>query len=107
MGQTNVRMAGPALVTNAAATVYTCPAQTKATVQYIQVSNPSASAVTFTMSIGAQAAGTSVFNAYSIAPGTVLSLPVRYTLTAAEIIQVLAGTTNVLVLLINGIESTP
>jgi hypothetical protein len=105
MPRVATRLAGPALVTNAAATKYTVPALTKTIVRHIHVQNPSGSAVTFTLSIGADAAGTRLFDAYSIAAGTILDHYCYYVLAATEIIQALAGTTNILTLTIDGDES--
>lgn len=98
------RLAGPALVTNAAATKYTVPATTKTVVKHIHVQNPSGGAVTFTMSIGADAAGTRIYDALSLAAGAVLDTFCYYVLEAAEVVQALAGTTNVLTLTIDGDE---
>src|SRR5262245_3992215 len=92
------RLAGPAQVSNAAATKYTVPATTKTIVRHVHVSNPTGGAVTFTMSIGADAAATRLFDAYSIAAGSVLDHFCYYVLEAAEIIQALSGTNNVLTL---------
>lgn len=105
MPRVATRLAGPALVTNAAATKYTVPALTKTIVRHIHVQNPSVSAVTFTLSIGADAAGTRLFDAYSIPAGTIFDHYCYYVLAAAEIIQALAGTTNILTLTIDGDES--
>lgn len=98
------RLAGPALVTNSAATKYTAPTSTKAVIRHIHVSNPTVAAVTFTMSIGADAAGTRIFDAHSIAAGTVLDHYGAYVLDAGELVQALAGSTNVLTLTISGDE---
>jgi hypothetical protein len=98
------RLHGPALVTNAAATKYTVPAVTKTIIRHIHVSNPSGSAVTFTLSIGADAAAVRIFDGYSIAAGAVLDHFCYYIADAAEIVQALASTTNVLVLTIDGDE---
>lgn len=99
------RFHGPAQVSNAAATKYTVLASEKAIIQHIHVQNPSASPVTFTASIGADAAGTRIFDAYTIGPNAVLDHYGRYTLDAAEIFQAFAGTNNILVLTINGERS--
>ena len=99
------RLHGPALLTNAAATKYTVPALTKTIVRHIHVQNPSGSAVTFTMSIGTDAAAVRIFDAYSIGAGVVLDHFCYYVLEAAEIIQALAGTTNIMTLTIDGDES--
>lgn len=98
------RLHGPALVTSSAATKYTVPAVTKTVVRHIHVQNPTGSAVTFTMSIGTDAAAVRIFDAFSLAANTVFDHFGLYVLEAAEIIQALAGTTNVLTLTIDGDE---
>jgi hypothetical protein len=99
------RLHGPAQVSNAAATKYTVPAVTKAIIRHVHIQNPSASAVTFTMSIGNDAAAVRLFDAYSIGAGQILDHFCYYVLEAAEVIQALAGTNNILVLTIDGDES--
>ena len=101
-GSVATRFSGPALVTNAAATKYTVPAGQRIVIRHIHVQNPTGSPVTFTMSIGTDAAGTRIFDAYSIAANTLLDHFGIYALTAAEIIQAFAGTTNVVTLTIDG-----
>ena len=96
------RFSGPAQVSNAAATKYTVPAASLAVIRHIHVQNPSGSAVTFTLSIGADAAAVRLFDAYSIAAGAVLDHFCYYAVSAAEIIQAFAGTNNVLTLTIDG-----
>lgn len=98
------RLSGPAQVSNAAATKYTVPALTKTIIRHIHVHNPSAGIVTFTLSIGADAAATRLFDAYSIAAGAVLDHFCYYVVEAAEIVQGLSGTNNVLTLTIDGDE---
>jgi len=99
------RLAGPALVSNAAATKYTVPALTKTIIRHIHVQNPSASAVTFTCSIGADAAGTRLFDAYILGAGQVIDHFCYYVLDVAEIFQAFSGTNNILTLTIDGDES--
>ncbi|SRR6266536_1115761 len=106
MSKKMTRLAGPALVSNAAATKYTVPASTLTVLRHIHVSNTTAAAVAFTMSIGADAAGTRIFDAYSIAAGAILDLWVYIVLSAAEIIQAFAGTNNILTLTLDGDEIT-
>ena len=112
MARTPLRLSGPGQLTNAAVTKYTVPAVTKTIVRHIHVENPSGSAVTFTMSIGADAAGTRIFDAYSIpaaaagVTNSVFDHYCYYVLEAAEIIQAFAGTTLVLVLTIDGDQLT-
>lgn len=100
------RLAGPAQVSNAAATKYTTPALTRTLVKHIHVSNPGTTAVNFTLSIGADAAATRVFDAYTIPAGSVFDHFCYYTLEAAEIIQALGSINNQLNLIIAGDEIT-
>lgn len=104
MARIPTRLAGPAQVSNAAATKYTVPAVTKTIIRHVHVQNPSGAAVTFTMSIGADAAATRIFDAYSIAAGSVFDHFCYYVLSAAEIVQAFAGTNNILTLTIDGDE---
>lgn len=112
MAKTPKRLAGPALVSNAAATKYTVPALTKTILRHIHVQNPSGSPVTFTLSIGADAAGTRLLDAFSIpaaaagVTASVLDIWCYYVLDAAEIVQALAGTNNILTLTLDGDEIT-
>lgn len=96
------RLAGPALLTNAAATKYTVPAATQTILRHIHVENPTGAAVTFTMSIGADAAGTRIYDVFSIAAGAVLDVFCYYVLVAAEVVQAFAGTNNVMTLTLDG-----
>lgn len=106
MASTPKRLFGPAQLTGSAATKYTVPAGTKTILRQIHVSNPSVSAATFTLSIGADAAGTRVYDAYSIAAGSVLDVWCYFVLEAAEIVQSFSGTASVLVLILDGDERT-
>lgn len=96
------RFAGPALVATGPATIYTVPANQKAILRHIHVTNPTGGAVTFTMSIGASAAGTRLFDAYSIGAGQILDHFCMYVLEETEIIQVASGTNNVLNITVDG-----
>lgn len=99
------RLAGPAQVSNAAATKYTVPANTKTIIRHIHVQNPSGSSVTFTMSIGADAAGLRLFDVFTIGANSVLDHFCYYVIEETEIIQAFAGTNNILVLTMDGDES--
>lgn len=106
MAKTAKRLFGPAQLTNAAATKYTVPANTKTIIREIWVQNPGAS-INLTMSIGADAAGTRIFDAYPVPAQSVMPLPFHYKiLDAAEIIQAFASVASQLVLTINGDELT-
>jgi hypothetical protein len=106
MAKTAKRLVGPGVITNSAVTKYTVPASTKTIVRHIHVANTSAAAATFTMSIGANADGTQLWDAYSIPAQGYLDIWVYFVLEAAEIIQALSGTTSVLNLTIDGDEIT-
>ncbi len=96
------RFYGPALVATGPATVYTVPATSLGVLRHIHIANTTAGAVTFTLSIGSDAAGTRLFPAYSIAAGAILDHWCYYPAAAAEIVQVGAGTNNILTLTISG-----
>lgn len=104
MARLATRLAGPALVSNVAATKYTVPANTKTILRHIHVSNTTAGAVLFTMSIGADAAGTRIYDGFSIAAGAVLDVWVYFVLAEGEIVQAFAGTNNILTLTLDGDE---
>jgi len=104
------RLYGPAQVATGPTTVYTVPALTKTILRHIHVNNPSASPVTLTISIGADAAGTRFYDTYSIpakAAGvtdSVREIFVYVPMEAAEILTLSAGTNNILVIIVNGDE---
>jgi hypothetical protein len=99
------RFHGPAFLTTTATTKLTVSASEKAIIRHIHVENPSAGAVPFTMSIGADTTATRIFDAYSIGANQILDHMCLYVLDAAEIIQAFAGTANILTLTINGERS--
>lgn len=113
MPTVNKRLYGPALVATGPTTIYTVPASTRTDIRYIHVQNPSGSPVTLTMSIGADAAATRFLSSFSIpaaAAGVATSVQplwVFFTLAAAEILTISAGTNNILTVIVNGQESTP
>ena len=112
MPRTPKRLYGPAQVATGPTTVYTVPAATKTVIRHIHVNNPSASPVTLTVSIGADAAGTRFYDAYSIpakAAGVTDSareIFIYLILETTEIVTLSAGTNNVLVVIVNGDELT-
>lgn len=102
------RFYGPALVATGPTTVYTVAAATKIIIRQLHISNPSASAVTLTLSIGADAAGTRLMSAFSIpAAGAGITNSVQdifwyQIMDATEILTLSAGTNNILNITING-----
>lgn len=112
MARTPKRLAGPAQVSNAAATKYTVPAATKTILRHIHVQNPSGSAATITISIGSDAAGTRIVDAFSVpaaaagVSASVVDWWCYHVLETTEIVQAFSGTNNVLTLTLNGDEIT-
>ena len=112
MPRTPKRLVGPAVIATGPTTVYTVPALTKTIVRHIHIQNPSASPVTYTLSFGADAAGTRLYDTYSIpakAAGVTDSVRDHFMyqiLDAAEILTVSAGTNNILTITISGDELT-
>jgi hypothetical protein len=99
------RFHGPAAVSNAAATKLTVAANESAIIRHVHVSNTSAGAVNFTMSIGTDAAGVRIFDAYPIAANTVLDHFCYYVLAETEVVQAFGSVNNQLVLTIDGERS--
>jgi hypothetical protein len=104
MARVPKRLAGPAQVSNAAATKYTVPASTKAVVRHIHVYNPGSGTVNFTLSIGADAAALRIFDALPVLEDVPLDHYCYYVLEAAEVVQALGSVNNQLVLTIDGDE---
>jgi hypothetical protein len=104
MADTAKRLSGPTLLTAAAVTQYTVPASTTAILRNVHVSNETATAATFTMSIGADAAGKRLFTAFPVAGNDVVDWSGFIVLAAAEIIQAFSGTASALTLTVSGVE---
>lgn len=106
------RLVGPAQIATGPTTIYTVPASTVTIIRKIHINNPSASPVTVTLSVGADAAGTRYLDAYSIpAKAAGVTDSVRdiweyLPMTAAEILTASAGTNNILVIIVSGDEYT-
>lgn len=99
------RLAGPLQLGLAATTIYTAPSDSVGVIQYLLVQNPSASAVTFTMSLGADSAGNRLYDAVSIPAHGRLETRCFYTVDPGEEIQAFAGTATTLVIMLNGNEN--
>src|SRR5215203_1371669 len=112
MPRTAKRLVGPALIATGPTTVYTVPALTKTIIRQIHISNPSGSAVTFTLSVGADAAATRLWQTYSIpaaAAGvtdSVRDIFMYLVMDVAEILTISAGTNNILTIVVTGDEIT-
>jgi hypothetical protein len=98
------RLAGPALLTAAAATQYTVPAATTTILRNVHVSNETAATATFTLSIGTDAAGKRLWTAVDIPTKSSLDWSGFIVLNAADVIQAFSGTASALTLTISGVE---
>lgn len=106
MADTNVRLVGPKQLESSTTTQYTVPGATTTVIRHIHFSNPTASDVTVTASIGADAAGTRFFDAFVIPAKSVFGYPCNIVMDATEILAMHAGTATALVALVDGIEVT-
>jgi hypothetical protein len=95
------RVVGPIQLANADALLYTVPAVTLAKVRHIHLANPTGSAVTIFLSIGADGATTRIYDAYSLAAGAVLDTFVYYILQPAETIRGHAGTATAATIIVD------
>lgn len=98
------RLAGPAQLSNVAATKYTTPDGYRAMIRSVHVSNPTGAAVDFTLSIGTDAAGTRLYDGYPIPSDSYKRWFLQEWLEPGEIIQAFASTGSALVLTIDGFE---
>lgn len=104
MPKTLKSLYGPAALTTSAATKYTAPASGPTDLRHIHLSNTSAGSVTVTISIGTDAAGTRILDAYPMAASSILDL-YNYVVPASTVVQALASSTAV-VITIDGYEYT-
>jgi hypothetical protein len=98
------RLYGPAQLDSTAATLYTVPASTQTVIRHIHAFNSSGAPVNFTLSIGASAVGTKLWDATPIAALDPLDHYQDHVLSAGEIIQSFAGSAATLNLVIDGYE---
>jgi hypothetical protein len=100
----NNRIFGPAQLTNAAATKYTVLTGMALDITWIHVQNPAGSTATkWTLSVGADAAGTRVWDGEALAAAASRDYyPNPLTLAAGEIIQAFADVTASIVMVIDG-----
>lgn len=106
MAKTAKRLFGPALLTNAAATKITVSAGSKLIIRHVHFENGSASSATIFASIGADAAGTRLFDGYPLAANTPYDWYGYIVMDAAEILQAYSGTNNVITMTVFGDELT-
>lgn len=106
MATTAKRLFGPAQLGNSTATRYTVPAGTKTKIRHIAFTNPSGAPVTVTASIGADAAGTRLFDAHSIPAGGRFDWYPYAIMDAAEILAAHASAAATVVMVVFGDEMT-
>jgi hypothetical protein len=115
MPRTPKRLAGPAQVTTTPTIKYTTPASTMTIIRNIHISNASGSPAAITISIGADAAGTRIFDSFSVAAAggatpssaAVMDYWCFYVLAATEtIVAYSPNNNNALVLTVDGDEFT-
>lgn len=100
------RLAGPALLTNAAATVYTTPGATTTIIRNIHVANETGTAATVTLSIGADAAGKRFWYQLNVPANGAIDWSGFQVLAAAEVVQAYSGTASALTLTMSGVEAS-
>lgn len=107
MTDTLKRLVGPKALETSTTAQYNSTGKTVA-VRFIHVSNPTTGDIPLTMSIGADAAGTRLFDAYVIPAKTVLSYPSNFVLESGDGANALVanGGSAGLVITISGVEVT-
>lgn len=101
------RLAGPVSLTGTAATVYTVPGATTATVRNIHVTNETGTLATFTLSVGTDGAGKRYFYQVPVAVGDPgFDWDGVLVLAATQVIQAYSGTASALTLTISGVETS-
>lgn len=98
------RLYGPAQLAAAAAVVYTVPAGRLAVVRNIHIVNATAGDLTFTASIGADAAGTRIFSAQTVSAEDVFDTFAPFVLAAGETVEAWASAAASLTITIDGEE---
>lgn len=109
MAKVAKRLAGPALLTGAAATKYTAPSYVPTTLQTVvrkfHFFNSDSADRAVTLSIGADAAGTRLLDAKVLSPLESYDLYGPHTLGPGEIIQAFCDVTSEVTLTIDGEEN--
>jgi hypothetical protein len=95
------RLVGPVVLTQTATTVYVAPVD-GAVVISVNLSNPSASPIDFTLSVGSDGEGTRIWNGHPIQADSVWQERCLLPLQDGDILQAFASTTGVAVLTISG-----
>jgi hypothetical protein len=96
------KMIGPLQLAGAAATLYTVPTGMRWLIRCIHISNPSASDESFTMSIGADAAGTRIFSGEPLLAEESFDSFAQFDLEEGEVLEAYASTAATVVITVIG-----
>lgn len=99
------RLGGPTALSGSAATIYTVPASTTATIKAIRVANETGSAATLNFSVGTDGANKRFVFGLSVPANGSYDWEGTLVLAAAEIIQAYSGTANALTIMLSGVET--
>ena len=99
------RLVGPSAMGTSTVTLYTVPSATTTILRHIRVANTTAGALTFKMSIGADAAGTRLYSDLSIPANDVFAWTGFEVMTATETLRGHASASG-LTVTVSGVEST-
>lgn len=96
------RLIGPLLLSTSAATLYSVPTGRRATISHVRLVNNTSSPVDVTMSIGADAAGTRIWDSKTLEADRSLSVKGPFTMEAGEVFQAFAGTSSAVTITLLG-----
>ncbi len=103
MANTPKRMVGPKQLASSATTEYTAPAG-GAVIRMARFSNPGTTDRTVTASVGADAAGTRFYDAFTVPAGSVFSEPLNIPMTNGEVLQMSCSAATAVVAVVSGYE---
>lgn len=106
MADVAARLSGPSVLGTSAVTIYTSAASTTTIVRHIIAVNTSTVGAQFTMSIGADAAGTRIVPTITLAPKATVEMKGFIVLAAAETLQAYSDTASAITLTVNGVKVT-
>ena len=106
MADTAKRLFGPLALPNSAATQYTVPALTTTAVRNIHVVTTDGASHQFTLSIGADAAGTRYYATQTVYPDVPFDWNGFLVLSAAEVLQAYADSATGCTMTVSGVEIT-
>jgi hypothetical protein len=101
---TAIRPVGPVALAAAAATLYTVPTGSTVILRHIRIANTTAGAVTFTLSIGTDAAGKRLASGKSIPANDIWDWSGFIVMLSTEIIQGFASAATSLTITVSGVE---